>query len=322
MKAIQIHETGGPVVLKLAELPIPQPGQGQVLIRVEAVGVNFIEIYFRKGVYKAALPFTPGSEAAGTVESIGPGVTGFAEGDAVASVAVLGSYAEYALVPAAQLVKVPANVSPEQAAAAMLQGMTAHYLAYSTFPLKAGDTALVHAGAGGVGLLLTQMAAKLGARVITTVSTPAKAELSREAGASDVILYTEQDFQPEVKRLTGGKGVDVVYDSVGKTTFEGSLNCLRPRGLLALFGASSGPVPPFDLIQLSGKGSLFITRPTLWHYVATRAELEWRSGDVLGWAASGQLKLRTEHMYPLAEAAQAQTDLEARKTTGKILLEP
>jgi NADPH2:quinone reductase len=322
MKAIQIHETGGPVVLKLADLPIPQPGQGQVLIRVEAVGVNFIEIYFRKGLYKASLPLIPGSEAAGTVETLGPGVTGFAEGDAVASVAILGSYAEYALVPAAQLVKVPAKVSPEQAAAAMLQGMTAHYLAYSTFPLKSGDTALVHAGAGGVGLLLTQMAARLGARVITTVSTPAKAELSREAGASDVILYTEQDFEAEVKRLTGGKGVAVVYDSVGKTTFEGSLNCLRPRGLLALFGASSGPVPPFDLIQLSGKGSLFVTRPTLWHHVATRAELEWRAGDVLGWAASGQLKLRTEHTYPLAEAAQAHTDLEARKTTGKILLEP
>jgi NADPH2:quinone reductase len=210
----------------------------------------------------------------------------------------------------------------EKAAAAMLQGMTAHYLAYSTFPLKAGDTALVHAGAGGVGLLLTQIATRLGARVITTVSTAAKAELSREAGAADVILYTELNFETEVKRLTGGKGVDVVYDSVGQTTFEGSLNCLRPRGLLALFGASSGPVPPFNLIQLSSKGSLFVTRPTLWHYVATRAELEWRSGEVLRWAASGELKLRTEHVYPLAEAAQAQTDLEARKTTGKILLEP
>jgi len=200
--------------------------------------------------------------------------------------------------------------------------MTAHYLAHSTFPLKAGDTALVHAGAGGVGLLLTQMAVRLGARVITTVSTDAKAELSRESGASDVILYTEQDFEAEVKRLTGGKGVDVVYDGVGKTTFDGSLNCLRPRGLLALFGASSGPVPPFDLIQLSGKGSLFVTRPTLWHYIATRAELEARAGDVLGWAAKRKLKLRTEHIYSLAEAAQAQTDLEARKTTGKILLEP
>ncbi len=322
MKAIQIHETGGPEVLTLAELPIPQPGPGQVLIRVEAVGVNFIEIYFRKGTYKASLPFIPGSEAAGTVEELGPGVTGFAAGDAVASVGMLGSYAEYALVQAASLVKVPAGLNMEQAAAALLQGMTAHYLSHSTFPLKAGDTALVHAGAGGVGLLLTQMAVRLGARVITTVSTKEKAELSKEAGASDVILYSKQDFEAEVKRLTGGKGVDVVYDSVGKTTFEGSLNCLRPRGLLALFGASSGPVPPFDLIQLSGKGSLFITRPTLWHYVATREELERRAGDVLGWAAKGELKLRTEHVYPLAEAAQAQIDMEDRKTTGKILLVP
>ncbi len=322
MKAIQIYETGGPEVLRLAELPIPQPGPGQVLIRVEAVGVNFSEIYFRKGVYKAQLPLVPGSEAAGTVEELGPGVTGFAAGDLVASASVMGSYAEYALVPAAQLVKVPAGLSPEQAGAAMLQGMTAHYLAYSTFPLKAGDTALVHAAAGGVGLLLTQMAAKLGARVIATVSTEAKAELAREAGASEVILYPEQDFEVEVKRLTAGRGVDVVYDSVGKTTFDQSLNCLRPRGLLALFGASSGPVPPFDLIQLSGKGSLFITRPTLWHHLATRAELEWRAGDVLGWAAKGDLKLRTEHVYPLAEAAQAQSDLADRKTTGKILLEP
>ncbi|HET6207993.1 MAG TPA: quinone oxidoreductase [Terracidiphilus sp.] len=322
MKAIQIRATGGPEVLELAELPIPVPGPGQVLIRIEAIGVNFIEIYFRKGTYKAALPLTPGSEAAGTVEELGSGVNGFKAGDAVASVSMLGSYAEYALVPAAQLIKVPAGLSPEKAAAAMLQGMTAHYLAYSTHPLKAGDTALVHAGAGGVGLLLTQMATRLGARVITTVSTEAKAELSREAGASDTILYTEQDFETEVKRLTGGKGVDVVYDSVGKTTFDKSLNCLRPRGLLALFGGSSGPVPPFDLIQLSGKGSLFVTRPTLWHYLATRAELEWRAGDVLAWAATGNLTLRTEHVYSLTDAAQAQTDLETRKTTGKILLEP
>jgi NADPH2:quinone reductase len=292
------------------------------LIRVEAAGVNFIEIYFRKGVYKAALPLTPGSEAAGTVEVLGPGVMGFNAGDRVASASVLGSYAEYALVPAAQLVRVPAGLTPEAAAATMLQGMTAHYLSHSTFPLKAGDTALIHAGAGGVGLLLTQMASRLGARVIATVSTPAKAELSRAAGAAEVILYTEQDFEAEVKRLTGGKGVGVVYDSVGKTTFEGSLNCLRLRGLLVLFGASSGPVPPFDLIQLSSKGSLFITRPTLAHYVATRAELEGRSGDVLGWVAKGELKLRTEFVYPLAEAAQAQTDLEARRTTGKILLKP
>jgi NADPH2:quinone reductase len=322
MKAIQIRATGGPEVLELAELPIPVPGPGQVLMRIEAIGVNFIEIYFRKGTYKAALPLILGSEAAGTIEELGSGVIGFKPGDAVASVSVLGSYAEYALVPAAQLMKVPSGLSPEKSAAAMLQGMTAHYLAYSTWPLKAGDTALVHAGAGGVGLLLTQMAVRLGARVITTVSSEAKAELSREAGASDVILYTEQNFETEVKRLTHGKGVDVVYDSVGKTTFDGSLNSLRPRGLLALFGGSSGPVPAFDLLQLSGKGSLFVTRPTLWHYVATRAELEWRAADVLGWASSGELKLRTEHVYSLTDAAQAHADLESRNTTGKILLEP
>jgi NADPH2:quinone reductase len=235
---------------------------------------------------------------------------------------VIGSYAEYALVPAAQLVKIPEGLSLEHAAAALLQGMTAHYLAFSTYPLKKGDTALVHAGAGGVGLLLTQIAARIGARVITTVSTKEKAELSREAGASDVILYTEKDFEAEVKRLTGGKGVDVVYDSVGKTTFDGSLNCLHPRGLLALFGASSGSVPPFEPSLLNSKGSLFLTRPTLWHYIATRAELEWRASEVLGWAAKGELKLRTEHTYPLAEAAQAQIDMEERKTTGKVLLVP
>jgi NADPH2:quinone reductase len=322
MKAIQIQEAGGPEVLQLVELPIPHPGPGQVLIRVETIGVNFIEAYFRKGQYKASFPLVPGSEAAGTVEELGPGVTGFAAGDLVASTSVMGSYAEYALVPAAQLVKVPAGISPEKAAAALLQGMTAHYLAYSTFPLKAGDTALVHAGAGGVGLLLTQIASRIGARVITTVSTPAKAEISREAGASDVILYTEQDFEAEVKRLTDGKGVAVVYDSVGKTTFEKSLNCLKPRGLLALFGGSSGAVPPFDLLQLSSKGSLFVTRPTLWHYIATRAELEWRAGEILTWAATGEIKLRTEHVYSLDEAPQAHIDMESRSTTGKILLEP
>jgi NADPH:quinone reductase len=322
MKAIEIQGTGGPEVLRLVEKEIPQPGPGQVLIRVESVGVNFIEIYFRKGTYKATLPMTPGSEAAGTVEELGPGVKGFAPGDAVASVGVMGSYAEYALVPATQLVKVPDGLTPEKAAAALLQGMTAHYLVNSTFPLKAGDTALVHAGAGGVGLLLTQMARRIGARVITTVSTKEKAELSCEAGADEVILYTEQDFEVEVKRLTGGKGVDVVYDSVGKTTFEKGLNCLRPRGMMALFGGSSGPVAPFDLIQLSSRGSLFVTRPTLWHYVATRQELEWRAGEVLGWAVKGELKLRMEHMFALDQAATAQIEMEERRTTGKILLEP
>jgi NADPH2:quinone reductase len=322
MKAIQFDQTGGPAVLQLADLPIPEPGPGQVLIRVEAVGVNFIDIYFRKGVYKAVLPLTPGSEAAGTIEELGRGVKGFATGDAVASVSILGSYAEYALVPATQLIKIPDGVSMDQAAAAMLQGMTAHYLSSSTFPLKPGDTALIHAGAGGVGLLLTQMAVRRGARVITTVSTEAKAELSRASGASDVILYTQQDFAKETKRITAGKGVDVVYDSVGKTTFLESLSCLRPRGLLALFGASSGPVPPFDLIQLGSSGSLFVTRPTLRHYVATRAELEERAGEVLNWVARGELKLRTEFIYALTDAAQAQIDMEARQTTGKILLEP
>ncbi len=322
MKAIQIQSTGGPEALRLVDLPIPQPGPGQVLIRIEATGVNFIEVYFRKGVYKASFPMIPGSEAAGTVEELGPGVNGFKAGDAVASTSVIGSYAEYALVPAAQLVKVPEGLSLEWAAAVLLQGMTAHYLAYSTYPLKKDDTALVHAGAGGVGLLLTQIAVRIGARVITTVSTKEKAELSREAGASDVILYTEQDFEAEAKRLTGGKGVDVVYDGVGKSTFDGSLNCLHPRGMMVLFGASSGPVPPFDPSLLNSKGSLYLTRPTLWHYIATRAELDWRAGEVLGWVANGEVKVRTEHTYPLADAAQAQIDLEERKTTGKILLVP
>ena len=322
MRAIQIRSTGGPEVLEVVDVPIPRPGPGQILVRIAATGVNFIEIYYRKGVYRATLPMILGSEAAGAVEQLGPGVSGFSIGDAVASSSFLGSYAEYALVPAAQLVKVPAGLSVERAAAVLLQGMTAHYLVHSTYPLKAGETALVHAGAGGVGLLLTQMAARIGARVITTVSTQEKAQLSREAGASDVILYTEQDFEIEVKRLTGGKGVDVVYDSVGKTTFDQSLGCLRPRGMLVLFGASSGPVPPFDPMQLNSKGSVYLTRPTLWYYTATRAELEWRAGEVLGGVARGDLTVRTEHTYPLRDAARAQADLESRRTTGKILLLP
>jgi NADPH2:quinone reductase len=322
MKAIQIQETGGPEKLVLADLPIPEPGPGQVLLRIEAIGVNFIEAYFRKGQYKATLPLVPGSEAAGVIEELGPGVSGFAVGDTVASVGVIGSYAEYALAAAAQLVKVPDGLSPEKSAAAMLQGMTAHYLSHSTWPLKQGETALIHAGAGGTGLLLTQMAVRIGAHVITTASTAEKAELSREAGASDVILYTEQDFVEELKRLTNGRGGDVVYDSVGKTTFEGSLNCLRPRGMLVLFGGSSGAAPLFDPIQLSSKGSLFLTRPTLWHYIQTREELEWRANDVLKWASSGELKLRMEHVYALEEASKAHADMEARMTTGKILLEP
>jgi NADPH2:quinone reductase len=322
MKAIQIHHTGGPEVLTVAEIPIPTPGPGQVLIKIAATGVNFIEIYFREGRYKAPLPLIPGMEAAGTVEQLGDGVDGFAVGDPVASTGVIGSYAEYALVPTAQLVKVPAGLDLKQAAAAILQGMTAHYLSHSTFPLKSGDTALIHAAAGGTGQLLVQMAHAIGARVIATVSTQAKAELARTAGAEEVILYTEADFEAETKRLTDGRGVDVVYDSVGKTTFEKSLNCLRPRGMMVLFGGSSGAVPPFDLIQLSTRGSLFVTRPTLKDYIATRKDLEWRAGDVFRWIAEGKLRLRTEHNYSLADAAQAQIDIASRNTTGKLLLIP
>jgi NADPH2:quinone reductase len=322
MQAIQIYQTGGPEVLTLAELPIPQPGPGQVLIKIAATGVNFIEIYFREGRYKAPLPLIPGSEAAGTVEAFGEGVEGFSVGDAVASVGVLGSYAEYGLVPAAQLVRVPTGMDLKQAAAVLLQGMTAHYLSHSAFALKQGDTALVHAAAGGTGLLLTQMAHALGARVLATVSTEAKAELTRGAGADEVILYSEADFETEVKRLTGGRGVDVVFDSVGKTTFDKSLKCLRPRGMMVLFGGSSGAVPPFDLIQLSTMGSLFVTRPTLKDYIATRADLEWRAGDVLGAVADGSLKVRMEHTYALKDAAKAQVDIASRGTTGKLLLIP
>ena len=322
MKAIQIHQTGGPEVLTLADLPVPVPGAGQVSIKVAATGVNFIEIYFREGRYKAPLPLIPGSEAAGIVEAVGEGVTGFAAGDHVASTAVMGSYAEYALVPASQLVQVPAELDLKLAAAAILQGMTAHYLSYSTYPLKAGDTALIHAAAGGTGQLLVQMAHAIGARVLATVSTEAKAELARAAGADEVILYTEADFEAETKRLTEGRGVDVVYDSVGKTTFEKSLNCLRPRGMMVLFGGSSGAVPPFDLIQLSTRGSLFVTRPTLKDYIATRADLEWRAGDVFEGLVAGRLRVRSEHLYPLADAAQAQIDLASRNTTGKLLLLP
>jgi len=322
MKAIQILQTGGPEVLTLAELPIPTPGPGQVLIMIAATGVNFIEIYFREGRYKAPLPLIPGSEAAGVVEAVGDGVTGFAVGDAVASTAVLGSYAEYALAPAAALVKVPAGVDLKTAAAVILQGMTAHYLSHSTYALKAGDTCLIHAAAGGTGRLLVQMAHALGARVIATVSTPEKAELAKAAGADEVILYSEEDFEAETRRLTDGRGVDVVYDSVGKTTFEKSLNCLRPRGMMVLFGGSSGAVPPFDLIQLSTRGSLFVTRPTLKDYIGTRADLEWRSGDVFRWIAEGKLVVRAEHTYALADASQAQVDIASRGTTGKLLLIP
>jgi NADPH2:quinone reductase len=322
MKAIQVKQPGGPEVLQLVDLPIPQPKANEAVVKIAASGVNFIDVYQREGRYKVALPFVLGQEAAGTVTSVGSDVKSLKTGDRVAWSSILGAYAEYAAVPAERLVAVPQGVSDQQAASAMLQGMTAHYLIYDTFPLKGGQTALVHAAAGGVGLLLVQMAHNLGARVIATVSTDEKAKLAREAGADEVILYTQADFEAETRRLTGGHGVDVVYDSVGKTTFEKGLNVLRPRGMMVLFGGSSGAVPPFDLIQLSQKGSLYITRPTLGHYTATTEELRARSTAVFTMIAEGKLKLRIEHKYPLADAATAHRDLEARKTTGKLLLIP
>jgi NADPH:quinone reductase len=324
MRAIQITRTGGPEVLVLRELPTPTPGPGHALVKIEAIGVNFIDVYLREGRYPGQLPFIPGQEAAGTVVSLGPetGATAIKAGDRVAWAAIPGTYAEFAVVPVSRLIAVPDAIPSQQAAGAMLQGMTAHYLSHSTYAIQPGDTVLIHAGAGGVGLLLIQMAKRLGARVFTTVSTEEKAALAREAGADEAILYTQEDFAATVKELTGGAGVAVVYDSVGKTTFDGSLACLRPRGMMALFGGSSGAVPPFDLIKLSTMGSLFVTRPSMKDYVATREELEQRAGDVLGWVADGSLKLRLEHSYPLAEAAQAHRDLEARKTTGKVLLLP
>ena len=321
MKAIRVHRWGGPEVLQLEEVPAPMPGPGQVVVRVEAAGINFIDVYQRTGHYKTPLPFTPGQEAAGTVTAVGAGVTAPRVGDRVAYTGVLGAYAEYAVVPADRVVALPDAVSAEQGAAAMLQGMTAHYLATSTYPLKPGDACLVHAAAGGVGLLLCQIAKARGARVIGTVSTREKAALARDAGADDVILYTEQDFEVEVKRLAGA-GLQVVYDSVGKTTFEKGLNCLQPRGMMVLFGQSSGPVGPFDPQVLNQKGSLYLTRPTVANYIATRAELLARAADVLAWVHHGKLKLRIAHTFPLAEAAEAHRQLEGRKTTGKVLLIP
>ena len=322
MKAIEIRQVGGPEVLTLSNIPTPAPKTGEALVKVHASGVNFIDVYFREGRYKKDLPFVGGQEGAGVIEAVGDGVVDLKPGDPVAWCTIMGSYAEYAVVPAERLVKVPGGLDLKLAAAVMLQGMTAHYLAYSTFTLKPGDIALVHAAAGGVGLLLTQMAAQAGARVIATVSTEEKAKLAREAGATEVILYTASDFEMETKRLTEGRGVDVVYDSVGKVTFEKSLNCLRPRGLMVLYGGSSGAVPPFDLIELSAKGSLFVTRPSLKDYTATRTELLSRAEAVLAAVQKGSLKVRLEHVYPLAEARQAHLDLEGRATTGKLLLIP
>jgi NADPH:quinone reductase len=322
MKAIQVQKTGGPDVLTLADLPVPKPKANEAVVKIAAIGVNFIDVYFREGRYPAPLPFIDGQEAAGTVTEVGSDVKTVKPGDRVAYTGVIGSYAEYAAVPADRLVHVPDKITDQQAAAAMLQGMTAHYLVNSTYPLMKGETALIHAAAGGVGLLLVQMAKNIGARAIGTVGTEEKAKLAREAGADEVILYTQKDFEAETKRLTENKGVHVVYDGVGKSTFEKGLNVLRPRGYMVLFGGASGAVPPFDPIALSQKGSLFLTRPSLLHYIATRQELEQRSSDVFSAVAAGKLKLRIGHVYKLEEVQQAHRDLEGRKTTGKILLVP
>jgi NADPH2:quinone reductase len=308
--------------MELVEMPTPAPGPGQALVRIAASGVNFIDVYFRSGLYKVDLPITLGSEAAGTIESIGPDVADLAPGDRVAYAMVRGSYADYAVVPAAQLVKIPDQVDFNSAAAAMLQGMTAHYLTHSTYPLGQGNICLVHAAAGGAGRLIAQMAKARGARVIGTVSTEEKAAAARESGVDDAVLYTKVDFEAEVKRLTGGRGVDVVYDSVGRTTFDKSLACLRPRGTLALFGQSSGSVPPFDPQVLNTRGSVYLTRPSLAHYVLTREELLWRAGDVLTAVASGGLSLRIDRVYPLSDARSAHRDLESRRTVGKLLIVP
>ena len=322
MKAIQIKQTGGPEVMELVDLPIPQPKSGEAVVKIHAVGVNFIDVYNREGRYKLALPAVLGQEGAGTVSAVAPDVHDVKVGDRVAFTLVMGSYAEFAAVPADKLVKIPEGVNDREAAAAILQGMTAHYLVYDTHPLKRGETALVHAAAGGVGLLLVQMAHNIGARVIGTVSTEEKAKLAREAGADDIIFYCQTDFEAETKRLMGGKGLDVVYDSVGKTTFEKGLNLLRPRGMMALFGGSSGPVAPIDPITLTQKGSLFLTRPSLGAYVLTPEELRKRAGAVFGMIRDGKLNLRIEHIYSLADAQRAHRDLEGRKTTGKLLLIP
>jgi NADPH2:quinone reductase len=322
MKAIRIHAPGGPDAMRLDEVPQPAPKSGEALVKVDAAGLNYIDVYFRSGQYKAEYPLTLGLEAGGTVTAVGPNVTDVKVGDKVAYTGVPGAYAEYAVVPAARLVVLPAGVSTKQGAAAMLQGMTAHYLAASTYPLKKGDTCLVHAAAGGVGLLLCQMAKMRGARVIGTVSTDEKAKLAREAGADEVILYTRQDFEAEVKRLTNNQGLQVVYDAVGKTTWDKSLNSLAPRGMMALYGQSSGPIGTIDPGILNTKGSLFLTRPSLNHHIASRQELTQRAGEVLGWIASGALKLRMEFEFPLKDAAAAHKALEGRQTTGKVLLVP
>jgi len=322
VKAIQVQKSGGPEVLMFVDVPAPKPKPNEAVVKIAAAGVNYIDVYFREGRYPAPLPFVCGQEGSGMVSEVGSEVKSFKPGDRVAYTGITGAYAEYEAIPADRLVRLPEGITEQQAAAAMLQGMTAHYLVHDTYPLKAGETALIHAAAGGVGLLLVQMAKNIGARVIATVGSEEKAKLARGAGADEVILYAQQDFEAETKRITDGKGVHVIYDGVGQTTFDKDLNVLRPRGFLVLFGASSGPVPPFDLVKLSQKGSLYITRPTLASYIASHEELQRRATDVLTMISKGKLKLRIEHIYPLREAQQAHRDLEARKTTGKLLLIP
>jgi len=321
MKAVRVHNYGGPEVLRYEDAPAPVAGKGEAVVKIAAAGLNFVDIYFRTGLYKAPqLPFIPGQEAAGTVSSVGEGVTEVKAGDRVAYAMTQGAYAEFAAVPAWKLVKLPDNVDFKLGAAIMLQGMTAHYLTHSTFQLSPGHTAVVHAGAGGVGLLLIQIAKKLGATVCTTVGNEAKGELARAAGADEVIIYSRQDFETEVKRLTAGRGVDVVYDSVGASTFDKSLNCLRPRGYLVYYGHSSGPVPAFDPAVLVAKGSLFLTRPSLTHYAASHEEVLWRADDLFRWIANGELTVKIGHTFSLAEVAKAHEELAGRRTTGKVLL--
>jgi len=322
MKAIRIHQTGEPNEMRLDEIDIPAAGQGQILVKLAAIGVNFIDTYHRTGLYKLPLPLVLGMEGAGTVEDVGPGVDGFVKGDRVAYTSAQGAYAEYSAIPARLAAKLPDGVDFQQGAAIMLQGMTAHYLTHSTYPLKSGDTVLLHAAAGGTGSILVQLAKKLGARVIGTAGTAEKADVARSNGADEVINYSEQDFETEVKRLTGGRGVDVVYDSVGMSTWEKSLNSLRPRGMMVTFGNASGPVPEIAPLVLSQKGSVYLTRPTLVNYIADRSEFDWRARDLFEGLASGSLKVKIDRVYPLGEAPQAHRDLEARRSIGKLLLKP
>lgn len=321
MKAIRVSSTGGPEELKLVDVDTPQPGKGQALVKLEAIGVNFVDVYHRTGLYKMPLPFTPGSEGAGRVEKVGEGVTDVKPGDRVAYAMERGAYAQYHVLSADRLVRVPDNVDMKIAAAVMLQGMTAHYLACSTYPLKSGDRALVHAAAGGTGGLLVQIAKLRGAHVIGTAGSAEKVRMARDLGADDVIDYTKQDFEQEVMRMTSGAGVNVVYDSVGKSTFDQSLNCVGRRGVLALFGQSSGPVQQFDPSRLAAK-AIYLTRPGLAHYVVTREELLWRARDIFEWIGSGRLRIRIDRELPLAQASEAHKLLEGRKTTGKLLLIP